>query len=34
MKIKKSTLRSLFVKILVILVVLAMILTGFLVMFK
>jgi hypothetical protein len=34
MKIKKSTLRSWFVKILVILVVLAMILTGFLVMFK
>ena len=34
MKIKKSTLRSWFVKILVILVVLAMILTSFIFLFR
>jgi len=34
MKIKKSTIKSLFVKILVILIVFALVLTAFLVMFK
>jgi hypothetical protein len=34
MKIKKGFLRSWFIKILAILIVLAMLLTGFLVMFK